>query len=40
MTTCTVLGKGGDGCNNKEEGLLLSEEEGLNFGFGKKGQLL
>jgi len=32
------LARGGGGCNNKEEGLLLSEEEGLSLGVGKGGQ--
>ena len=35
---CTVLGEGGGGCNDKEEGLLLSEEEGLSLGVGKGGR--
>jgi hypothetical protein len=37
MTACTVLGEGGNGCNDKEEGLLLSEKEGLSLGIGKGG---
>jgi hypothetical protein len=38
MTACTVLGEGGDGCNKEEEGLLLSEEEGLSLGVDKGGR--
>ena len=30
--------RGGGGCNDKEEGLLLSEEEGLSLGVGKGGR--
>ena len=29
--------RGGGGCNDKEEGLLLSEKEGLSLGIGKGG---
>ena len=38
MTACTVLGEGGGGCNKEEEGLLLSEEEGLSRGVDKGGR--
>jgi hypothetical protein len=30
--------QGGGGYNDKKEGLLLSEEEGLSLGVGKGGQ--
>jgi hypothetical protein len=38
MTACTDLGEGGNGCNKEEEGLLLSEEEGLSLGVDKGGR--
>jgi hypothetical protein len=38
MTACTVLGEGGNGRNKEEEGLLLSEEEGLSLGVDKGGR--